>query len=281
MSASSPTAATGLGGGQSPASAGLWPRVRAPKLFLGVVGALVALSWLALVVWSWSPYGRFLSHEEVADVGAFSDDYATVFVLFVGGWALMTVAMMLPTSLPLVAFFRTLVRTRPNPVALTVLLVAGYLSVWIVFAMVAHAGDQVVHAAVERVGLVEANVWVIPAATFVVAGLYQFSSLKYACLTACRSPVAFVMQKWRGSARRDAFRLGVHHGLVCAGCCWALMLLMFAVGVGNIAWMLALGVVVAIEKNVPWGRSLSTPLGVLLVVSGLGLALTGVLGGAR
>jgi predicted metal-binding membrane protein len=146
--------------------------------------------------------------------------------------------------------------------------------------MIVHAGDQGIHAAVERSGLLEENVWVIPAATFVVAGLYQFSSLKYSCLTVCRSPVAFVMQGWRGSPRLDALRLGLHHGLVCAGCCWALMLLMFAVGVGSIVWMLALSAVIATEKNASWGRRLSSPLGALLIAGGLVLALAGALGGA-
>ena len=267
----------GLTGQGAPA---LWPRVRAPKLLVAVVGSLIALSWLALVLWSWSPYGRFLSHEQVGEVAAFSDDYATLFVLFVAGWTLMTVAMMLPTSLPLVAFFQSLVRTRRDSVLLVALLVVGYLGVWIAFAMAVHAGDQGIHAAVGHSGLLENNVWLIPAATFVVAGLYQFSPLKRACLTVCRSPVAFVMQSWRSSGRRDALRLGVHHGLTCAGCCWALMLLMFAVGVGSIGWMLVLSAVIAVEKNVAWGRHLSTPLGVLLVVAGLALALAGVLGGA-
>jgi predicted metal-binding membrane protein len=277
MSASSATNA-GVAS-QGPVSVGLWPRVQAPRLFIGVVGTLVVLSWIALVLWSWSPYSRFLSHEGVGDVAALSDDYAALFVVFVVGWTLMTVAMMLPTSLPLLAFFQSLVRTRPDRVLLVALLVTGYLSVWIAFAMVVHAGDQGIHAAVERSGLLEENVWVIPAATFVVAGLYQFSSLKYSCLTVCRSPVAFVMQSWRGSARRDAFRLGLHDGLVCAGCCWALMLLMFAVGVGSIVWMLALSAVIATEKNASWGRRLSSPLGVLLIVGGLVLALAGALGG--
>jgi methanogenic corrinoid protein MtbC1 len=95
------------------------------------------------VLWSWSPYSRFLSHEGVGDVAAFSDDYAALFVVFVAGWTLMTVAMMLPTSLPLLAFFQSLVRTRPDHVSLVALLVTGYLSVWIAFAMVVHAGDQV------------------------------------------------------------------------------------------------------------------------------------------
>ena len=83
-----------------------------------------------------------------------------------------------------------------------------------------------------------------------LAGLYQFTPLKYACLDKCRSPLSFITEHWRGSHERtQAFRLGVHHGLFCIGCCWSLMLLMFAVGVGNLGWMLVLGALMAIEKT--------------------------------
>jgi predicted metal-binding membrane protein len=107
----------------------------------------------------------------------------------------------------------------------------------------------------------------------IVAGLYQFTPLKYRCLDKCRSPLSFVLGYWQGGAARasNAFRLGVHHGLFCVGCCWALMLLMFAVGTGNVVWMLMLGTVMAVEKNVSWGRRLSAPLGVLLVISGFAM----------
>ena len=126
------------------------------------------------------------------------------------------------------------------------------------------------HEVVERIGWLEGNPWVISAGTILLAGVYQFTPLKYHCLDKCRSPLSFIQQHWRGGrASTQAFRLGVHHGVFCLGCCWSLMLLMFAVGVGNIAWMLALGAVMTIEKNVPWGRKLSAPLGVFLVGWGL------------
>src|SRR4029077_2307682 len=98
-----------------------------------------------------------------------------------------------------------------------------------------------------------------------VAGLYQFSSLKYACLDQCRSPMTFIVKRWGGAhPRRDAFRLGVDHGIYCVGCCWSLMLVMFAVATGSLAWMLLLGIVMGLEKNLPWGRRLSAPVGVIL-----------------
>lgn len=257
---------------------GLWPRVRDDRLFLGLIGGLIVLAWLSLWLWRESPYGRLLGHEAVGDVEPLGDGYFTLLALFVAGWTLMTVAMMLPTSLPLVALFRSLVRKRSDHVTLVTLLVLGYVVVWAGFAGLAHMGDVGIHLAVERVGLLHENAWVITASTFALAGVYQFSSLKYRCLEKCRSPVAFVMQNWRGQERRDALLLGVRHGIFCLGCCWSLMLLMFAVGVGNIAWMLALAVVMATEKNIPWGRRLSAPLGIVLIGSGLLLALAGTLG---
>jgi len=257
---------------------GLWPRVRDDRLFFGLIGGLIVLAWLSLWLWRESPHGRFLGHDAVGDIELLADGYFTLLALFVAGWTLMTVAMMLPTSLPLVAFFRSLVRKRSDHVTLVTLLVLGYVVVWAAFAGLAHVGDVGIHLAVERVGWLHENAWVIAASTFALAGVYQFSTLKYSCLEKCRSPVTFVMQNWRGQERWDALRLGVRHGIFCLGCCWALMLLMFAVGVGNIAWMLVLAVVMAIEKNMPWGRRLSAPLGIVLIGSGLVLALAGTLG---
>src|SRR5262249_47301353 len=102
--------------------------------------------------------------------------------------------------------------------------------------------------------------------TLLLAGSFQFSRLKYRCLDKCRAPLSFVMQYWRGRHdRRNAFLLGVHHGIFCVGCCWAIMLLMFAVGVGNVAWMLILGAGLAVEKTRRWGRKWSARLGVFLL----------------
>jgi predicted metal-binding membrane protein len=101
---------------------------------------------------------------------------------------------------------------------------------------------------------------------FALAGLFQFSSLKYRCLDKCRSPLSFVLEHWRGHNHAYyAARLGLRHGAYCVGCCWALMLLMFALGTGSLGWMLLLGGIMAVEKNMPWGRHLSAPLGTALV----------------
>jgi len=108
--------------------------------------------------------------------------------------------------------------------------------------------------------------WIVGTGALVVAGLYQFSALKDRCLEQCRSPFSFLMEKWGDDLKRRALSLGARHGLFCLGCCWSLMLLMLPLGASNIAWMLLLGAVMAAEKNAPWGREMSKPLGVVLLL---------------
>jgi len=250
-------------------------RVDTRRYFVPSLLGLIALAWVALFVWGQSPYGRFLSHEEVGELNlAPTGEVVGVGLVFVLGWTVMTVAMMLPTSLPLFDLFQRLVRRRPDAQRLVALLVAGYVAIWSAFGLAAHIGDRAIHAAVEQAGWLEANPWLIGAGVLVLAGVYQFTPLKYMCLDKCRSPLTFITEHWHGRRERaEAFKLGVHHGLFCVGCCWSLMLLMFALGVGNLGWMLALGAVMAVEKNMPWGRRLSAPLGVALVGAGVAAVL--------
>ena len=234
------------------------------KTFLGLMVSLVGAAWCALWIWDRSPYARYLSHQQLGELG--TDSLLLPIALYLAGWTLMTLAMMLPTTLPLLEVFRRLVAQRADRVQLVVLVIAGYLAVWLGFGIAAHGADWIVHEIVERSAWLEANAWVIGAATLFVAGAFQFSRLKYRCLEKCRAPLSFVTEYWRGHhERRNALLLGMHHGFFCVGCCWALMLLMFAVGVGNVAWMLGLGALMAAEKNLPWGRKLSAPVGLALL----------------
>lgn len=232
------------------------------RLFTPLMVALITLAWLVLWVWGQSPYGRFLSHHSLEEVRG----GGLLMLVFVAGWTLMIVAMMLPTSLPLVMLFRAVIRQRANHTRLVALLIAAYLCVWVAFGVLVYLADWSLHEAVEQSAWLRTNAWVLGGATFLLAGLYQFTPLKYRCLDKCRSPLNFIVGHWQGGHEQaQAFKLGVNHGIFCLGCCWSLMLLMFAIGVGNIGWMLALGTVMAIEKNMPWGRRLSGPLGVVLL----------------
>lgn len=258
----------------------MWARVTDQRLFIALVGVLVVLAWLVLWVWGWSPYARYLEHWELAEL---IEESGVLFIglVFVAGWILMLVAMMLPTSLPLVTLFRRLVRQRLDHRRLVLLLIAGYLGIWTLFGVIVLISDWGLHQALEGIEWfewLEDNAWALGAATLVLAGLYQFTRLKYHCLDKCRSPLSFIVEHWQGSHEQaQAFRLGVHHGIFCIGCCWSLMLLMFVIGMGNLGWMLVLGTVMAVEKNMPWGRRLSTPLGVVLLGWGLTMVLLATL----
>jgi predicted metal-binding membrane protein len=234
----------------------------------GSLGALAAIAWLSLGLWSASPYGRYLQHDGAA--GGSLGGVPLDGLVFMAGWVLMIVAMMLPTSVPLVLVFGAVVARRPSPMILVTLLLAGYLTVWAGFGLAAWVADRGIHAVVEAWPWLAAHPQLIMGSTLAVAGVWQFSPLRDRCLDECRSPFGFIVNRWRGQAvQREAFAMGLAHGAFCIGCCWSLMLVMFGVGLGSLAGMLALGGVTAIEKNVPWGRRLTHPVGFLLILAGV------------
>ena len=256
--------------------------------FLPLMGLLIASAWLTLWLWAGSPYGRYLDHGSWLEAG-FAGSVCRVLpagevllpaIPYVGGWLLMTAAMMLPTALPLFEIFRRMTAARADRARLLALVILGYLAVWSGFGLIAHLADQAVRALALTSPWLTFNGWLLGAAALALAGLFQFSPLKYRYLDQCRTPLAFVVRHWRGeSAAREAFMLGAHHGLYCVGCCWALMLLMFVVGTGSVGWMLLLGTVMAAEKNLPRGCRLSAPLGIaLLAWSGWIVVEVGLLG---
>ena len=157
---------------------------------------------------------------------------------------------------------------RRRRATLVGLLLAGYLVVWAGFGLAAWVLDRGIHATVDAVPWLAEHPELIIGATLFAAGLWQFSPLRDRCLDECRSPLGFVVNRWRGtSERREAFAMGIAHGAFCVGCCWSLMLVMFGVGLGSVTAMLALGAMTAVEKNLPSGRRLTRPLGVLLVLA--------------
>ena len=249
-------------------------------LFPALLAAMVALAWISLWAWSRSPWGGYLQHDDWTASGPAAAlcralPGGTVLVpaaLYAGAWIVMTAAMMLPTTLPLLDVFARLTVARADRTRLLALVVLGYMAVWGGFGLLAHG----VHAGVlwlaGRYPALGWDGWTFGAAVIALAGAFQFSELKRRCLDKCRAPLGFVIEHWRGRAHgRQAFALGAHHGLFCVGCCWALMLLMFAFAAGSLGWMLLLAAVMAVEKNLRWGRHLEAPLGAAL------LAWSGVL----
>jgi predicted metal-binding membrane protein len=241
----------------------------APWVHGGLLVALVGGAWLALAWLGASAYAPYLSHAALGGPGAVPP--AVQAAVFVAGWALMSAAMMLPSAFPLVRVFLTITESHGGLVALLGL---GYLAVWAAFGLLAYAGDAALHALAEGSSWIATRPHLVPGAVLLAAGLFQFSPIKYACLRQCRSPVGFVVQHWRGGSRaRRAVRLGALHGVYCVGCCWALMVLMFAVGGVHLGWMLALASVMFVEKAVGWGRRVTTPAGVVLALWGLAVLM--------
>ena len=243
-------------------------------LFWPLLGLLVVAAWAVLWLWSASPYGRYLDHGGWGDAGALAalcraipqGDIVVPAVLHAAAWVLMIAAMMLPTTFPLLAMFRRITGTRPDAGRLLALVILGFFAAWLAFGVAAHLADALLRWAAARYAWFVANGWRVGAAALAAAGLFQWSALKYRCLEECRTPFGFIGARWHGrSPSREAFRIGVDHGVFCVGCCWASMLMMFVVGVGSIGWMLGLAALMAAEKNLPFGRRLRTPVGLGLL----------------
>ena len=256
------------------------PRRIAPFL---LIAALSVTAWAALALWAASPYASYVEHAGWADAPALAalcralpqGDILVPALLHALAWMLMITAMMLPTALPLVALFGRLVAGRADEARLIGTLLAGYAVAWLAFGVVAHVLDGALRALAARSDWIVLHGTLVAALVLAGAGLFQFSALKYRCLEQCRTPFSFVTSRWSGRApSREALRIGLDHGIFCVGCCWALMLVMFVVGVGNVGWMLALAAIMAAEKNLPSGKRLRTPLGIGLVAWGVWLAAT-------
>jgi predicted metal-binding membrane protein len=194
--------------------------------------------------------------------------------IFVLAWQVMVAAMMLPSSIPMLRLFRATSRRQPEHGRVMTAFVGGYLVVWAVFGAVSFLGDFVLHHVIDRTPWLEARPWVISAGVLALAGACQFSPLMERCLSECRHPASFIFQRYaRGAVA--AFRLGREHGQFCLGCCWALMLLMFAVGVANLWWMAALAALMAYEKVGKRGEEVAKLAGVSLIAGAVLLAISG------
>ena len=169
-------------------------------------------------------------------------------VVFLASWQVMTLAMMLPSSMPMVTMMTYAARKQSRTYTIIGVFVAGYAAVWTAFALVAFTGDTFIHRAVDSWPWLAEHYYLIGAATFTIAGVFQFTPLKERCLTACRSPLTFFLRYYRAGVA-PAWRLGLRHGMFCLGCCWALMLVMFGVGIGSLAWMAALAGVMTSRRR--------------------------------
>ena len=187
---------------------------------------------------------------------------------YLGIWVTMTAAMMLPATAPMVVVFsrvsRERARHRSGPAAPTWVFLAGYLVAWTLYGLVAYGLDHAGRSAAPHLlAWVEGERY--PAGiALVAAGLYELTPLKGVCLRHCRGPVHFVHAGWRDGAA-GALRMGSEHGLYCVGCCWGLMVALFALGVMNLTWMAAFAIVIFIQKVFPLGDRLAPAVAATLV----------------
>lgn len=248
-------------------SAGLSER----DLALAVL-ALAAAAWVAVAV----THGTSLDHHRLGELLPAGDALHShagpsalgPTLLVLGGWALMVIAMMLPPALPLVQTMHRLLARRRARTALLTAGVGAFVVVWTVAGAVLLAGDVVLHVLAQTwPGLRPAYV---TGAVLAAAGVYQLTPLKQACLRACRSPRSFALAHWRG--RRPALvelsTVSMAYGVVCVGCCWALMAVSLAVGAAALPVMVVLAALMAAERLVGWGGRLVVPTGVALIVLG-------------
>src|SRR5579864_9313782 len=227
---------------------------------------LVAAAWAVLVLATLAHQTFLLDHHYLLQASGLP--WLAAFEVFLLCWQLMTVAMMLPSSMPMVKMVVYAGRRQVRPLAVPLAFLAGYGVIWTGFAAGAFLGDTGVHRLVALWPWLALHTWVIGGVTFLAAGLFQFSPLKERCLDMCRTPLGFFMHYYRKGVGA-AWRLGLRHGGYCLGCCWALMLVMFGVGVGNLAGMAAHTGAMVIEKAIPGGKRLSPFIGVMLLLLGV------------
>jgi predicted metal-binding membrane protein len=200
----------------------------------------------------------------MADEASRSVGRAADLILFLFGWGVMMVAMMLPAALPLVLLYRAVAQKRGAARGVTggmAVLLAGYFAVWTGAGLPVYGYSQLVSG-------VGPGLAVLPAALLIAGGAYQFTGFKHACHSRCSSPLFFLAHNWRPGLS-GAARLGVLHGVDCLGCCVGLMLALVALGMMNVAWMLTAAVIIFVEKTVPGGHRVAPPLGVALVLAGV------------
>jgi predicted metal-binding membrane protein len=190
--------------------------------------------------------------------------------VFLAIWVVMMVAMMFPTTAPMILTFARVQagkRQRGEVFVPTWIFVAAYLIVWIVFGALAFVIAVAAEQLGDQVPWVMDNAARLGGVVLFVAALYQFSPLKRVCLAKCRSPLSFILSAWR-DGRGGAFRMGLEHGLYCLGCCWLLFVILFPLGVMNVAAMAVITLLIFAEKSLPGGRRVAQAAAGALVVYG-------------
>ena len=245
------------------------------------LGLIVLLSWAYLIYLAWGmsnmmvlsqssmgmEMGMEMAMPTVQPWGAV--DYWLMFVM----WAVMMAAMMTPSAAPMVLTYTRINRQQQanlKPVLGTAVFFFGYLLIWTLFSAVATLAQGGLHAATLLSPMMETTSPVLGGIILIAAGVFQFTPLKQACLSHCRTPLGYFMTEWR-EGKWGALVMGVRHGAFCVGCCWLIMALLFVAGVMNLFWIAVIAAYVLLEKVLPHGHKVSWAFGVLMIGWGLWL----------
>ena len=241
----------------------------------------VGIAVIAALAWAYLAYlalkmGEMGAGMAMPRMGAWTAaDFGLMFLM----WSVMMAGMMIPSASPMVLMFATINRSRreaDTPYVPTGLFLSAYILVWTAFAGLATLANWVLHSSgllTSMMGASASNY--LGGGLLIVAGLFQWSPLKSACLSHCRSPMSFLVNDWRDGPW-GALGMGLRHGTYCLGCCWALMGLLFVLGVMNLAWIAALAMFVLLEKAAARARVITAVSGLILVLWG-GFLVAGLL----
>ncbi len=196
---------------------------------------------------------------------------------WMAGWALMTVAMMLPPAIPLLRAFKRLTSGRSDDRRLTAVTTGAFLAVWIGAGLALYAGGSILNGLIGNVPALAERPWLLAGIAAVLAGAYQFSPLKMACLDACRSPLSVIMTRWNSAQpARASAKIGLAYGAICVGCCWALMLLTVVTGALALPIMAVAAIFMMLERLLPSVRPLIPVQAGFAIIVGL-LLLAGTI----
>ena len=244
------------------ASTNSYPLPRERKLILSLLLGQAAASWV-LLIWQ-----SVAMNSQAMGMGLTMGMSAGLFMAI---WVVMMIAMMFPTAAPMILMFTTVYagkRQQGQAFVPTWIFVGAYLLIWTLFGVVAYPLALLAERFAGQSMWLMMNAPRIGGALLVMAGLYQLSPLKHMCLAKCRTPLQFILGSWR-DGYGGAFRMGFVHGAYCLGCCWFLFVLLFPLGIMNIAVMALLTVLIYAEKAFPLGKQIGQIAGVALLVYGV------------
>jgi len=247
---------------------------------LAALAGISALAWAYMLYLAWAMRSMDMSSMEMAMDQAMPQMQAwgatELFLTFVM-WAIMMVAMMVPSAAPMILLFATINRKhrqQERPFVATSVFLLGYLVVWTLFSAVATLIQWGLHSASLLSPMMVGTSPILGGILLIAAGIFQWTPLKHACLAHCRGPLEFLSSDWR-EGNRGAFIMGLRHGTYCLGCCWFLMALLFVAGVMNLLWVAAIALFVLVEKVVPGGAMVGRVTGAVLVAAGIVLLTRG------